>query len=128
MTYGMQVYATDGSVSFNSSSFGGVPVTQHKQSDGSYITQTYLDLDTTNSISSPLVLNYSDYPGRKIKVVPINSGDTYYQVIQPNDGSISGFSAVNYARIAYFTTSDFTPTLATHGFTRVATTVLVLLT
>jgi hypothetical protein len=121
MTYGMQVYAADGSVSFDSSSFGGVPVTQHKQSNGSYIVQTYLNLDTTNTISSPMVLNYSDYPGRKIKVIPINSGDTYYQVTQP-------VTTTDYARISYFTNTDFTPTLATHGFTRIPTIIWVLLT
>jgi hypothetical protein len=123
----MQVYDTNGNVSFDSSSFGGIPINKHKKSDGSYIVQSYLSLDTTSTSYSE-VLNYSDYPGRKIKVIPITSGDTYYYVIQPNDTSISGFSSVNYARIAYFTTSDFSPTLATHGFTRVPTVVLVLLT
>jgi hypothetical protein len=128
MPYGMQVFAADGvTVNFDSSSFGGVPVTQHKQANGTYIVQTYLNLDTTNTIGSQLVLNYSDYPGRKIKVIPINSGDTYYQVIQPNT-TLSGFSPVNYARISYFTNTDFTPTLATHGFTRIPTIILVLLT
>lgn len=122
MTYGMQVFAADGvTVNFDSSSFGGVPVTKHKQSNGSYITETYLNLDTTNTISSKIVLNYSDYPGRKIKVIPINSGDTYYQVTQP-------VSSTDYATISYFTNTDFTPTLATHGFTRIPTIVLVLLT
>jgi hypothetical protein len=125
MTYGMQVRAADNSVSFDSSSFGGIPINQHKKSDGSYILPLtyYLPLDTTNTIDYPIVINYSDYPGRKIKVIPITSGDTYYQVTQP-------VSTTDYATIAYFTTtitSDFSPTIGTHGFTRVPTIILVLL-
>jgi hypothetical protein len=133
MTYGMQIYAADGvTVNFDSSSFGGVPVQKHWQSNGSYLATTYLSISTTNSMSSPVIIDYRDQPGRNIKVIPINSGDTYYRVIQPNqtDSILTSLSAVNYARIAYFTTTptDFTPTVATHGFTTIATIVMVLIT
>ena len=136
MSYGMIVYSSDGSsVEFDSTSFGGIPIQKHYNADGSYVTGGYLALNTTNTISSPAIFDYRDQigyqgVGRNIKVVPINTGDTYYRVIQPNttDSYATGLSAVNYARIAYFTNSDFTPDINTHGFIRQDTIVLVLLT
>jgi len=123
-------------VEFDSTSFGGIPIYKHYNvSTNSYVTGGYLALNTTNTISSPEIFDYRDQigyqgVGRNIKVVPINSGDTYYRVIQPNttDSYITSLSSVNYARIAYYTNSDFTPTLTTHGFTRRDTIVLVLIT
>jgi len=136
MSYGMVVYSSDGSsVEFDSTSFGGIPIQKHYNADGSYVTGGYLALNTTNTISSPAIIDYRDQIGygnigRNIKVVPISTGDTYYRVIQPNttDSYITSLSSVNYARIAYYTNSDFTPILATHGFTRRDTIVLVLIT
>jgi hypothetical protein len=138
MSYGMVVYSSDGSrVEFDSTSFGGIPIQKHYNlSTNSYVTTGgYISLNTTNTISSPEIFDYRDQigyqgVGRNIKVVPISTGDTYYRVIQPNttDSYITSLSSVNYARIAYYTNSDFTPTLATHGFTRRDTIVLVLIT
>ena len=123
-------------VEFDSTSFGGVPIQKHyNPSTSTDVDGAYLTLNTANIISSPAIFDYRDQigyqgVGRNIKVVPINSGDTYYRVIQPNttDSYATSLSAVNYARIAYFTNSDFTPDINTHGFIRRDTIVLVLLT
>lgn len=123
----MKVLNADGGTEFDSDSFGGVVINKHKKADGSYITGTGISLNSNASITAPDIINYSDYPNRNIKVIPLTSGDTYYKVLQPNI-SYSGFSTVNYARIAYFSTSDFTPSLATHGFVRRDTPITVLLT
>jgi hypothetical protein len=128
-TYGMQIKNADNLVEFDSTSFGGVPISKHKRADGTYLNGLLAaNVPLTTTVTNPLIYNYSDYPGRIIKFIPFNSGDTYYKVIQPNE-TVTGFTPeVNYARIAFFTNSDFTPTLATHGFERIETQVLVLLT
>lgn len=126
MTYGMQIKNADDLVEFDSTSFGGIPISKHRYSDGTYYIGL-LNISVTNLVTSPMIIDYSDYPGRSIKAIPFNSGDTYFKVIQPNQAP-SGFTAVNYARLAFFTNTDFTPSLATHGFERRGTQVLVLLT
>jgi hypothetical protein len=112
MAYGMRTYNESGGLEFDSTSYGGVPI-------------GILDLSTTATFNAPTVIRYPEYIGRTLTIVPLISGDYLYEAFGPYNGvSPTG----NYPQIAYWSVNpDFSPTLATHGFEKKPTKILVLL-
>jgi hypothetical protein len=112
MAYGMQTYNDSGGLEFDSSSYGGIPL-------------GILDLSTTATSGSPTVIRYTAQTGRRLTVIPLVSGDYLYRVHDP----YQGYAPIgDYPQISYWSANpDFSPTLATHGFEKKPTKILVLL-
>jgi hypothetical protein len=116
MAYGMQTYNASGGLEFDSSSYGGIPIDM-------------LDLSTTATSNTPVVIRYPAYTGRTLTVIPLISGDYLYKVYGPYEG-VPPTSDANggFPQITYWSVNpDFSPTLATHGFEKKPTRILVLI-
>jgi len=116
MAYGMRTYNESGGIEFDSTSYGGIPIGM-------------LDLSTSAISSNPTIITYPQHEGRRLTVVPLISGDYLYKVFGPWDGpGTPGATIGNYPQLSYWSVSpDFSPTIATHGFEKKPTKILVLL-
>lgn len=116
MAYGMRTYNDSGGIEFDSTSYGGIPIAM-------------LDLSTSATFNAPSVIRYPEHTNRRLTVIPLVSGDYLYKVHGPYEGVPPTFDANGgFPQITYWAiNSDFSPTIATHGFEKKPTKILVLL-
>jgi hypothetical protein len=116
MAYGMRTYNESGGIEFDSTSYGGIPIAM-------------LDLSTSATSNAPSVIRFPEYTNRNLTVIPLVSGSCLYRVYKPYEGVPPTFDANGgFPQITYFAIDpEFSPTIATHGFEKKPTKILVLI-
>ena len=107
MAYGMQLRDSAGSITYDTSSQGGV-----------FVEMNTIPVRTTNTEYN---IEYSQLPGSNLYVIPVQTGDHIYKLYGPLDIVPGYTSALGYPVIRYKQVS----TLATYGFEYASPTTLM---